>query len=356
MIVIGNILLAFAAIIYIVLLSAAYGPEPSSAGDAAGGYAMSVILFSLVFAVCMVLSSVIIGWKGGFAWLPGSGAARFAWVVVGLAAIMIVSALATILKFEPAQQVPLAVRPLTGIAPALFPLVLLLAGFVLLNPSIRESASPLAYKIPLGIVFGISAVACAGCLLQWMQYKDRRATERIAEIRSDEARYHDQRLLDIENTDPMTHLANLLSFTGRYQDADVREKALAKIKTNPEWQQELVRLLDTKAYYLVFTFLDANEVEDKALFPEALNRSIQRMAQDIRQYISDSNHLNDWSLDHFNTERMLSAADQFRGMGVDFLPAVRQVRAAFDEMPQAHVKKPKFKQVKILDRWIKDNS
>lgn len=355
MIVIGNILLAFAAIIYIVLVSAAYGPAPSNAGDAAGGYAMSVILYSLAFTVCMALAAAITGWKGGFAWLPGSRITGFALVAGGLVAIMIVSVLATMLKFEPAQQVPFAIRPLTGIAPGLFPLVLLLAGFVLLNPSIRESVPHLAYKIPLGIVFGISAVACAGGLLQWMQYKDRRAAERIAEIQSDEARYHDQRFKDIENIDPMTHMANLLSFTSKYQDADVREKALAKIKTNPEWQQELARLLDTRAYYLVYTFLDANEVEDKSLFPEALNRSIQRMAADIRKYIADSNHLNDWSLDHFNTEQMLSTVDQFRGMGVNFLPAVRQVRAAFDEMPPAHVKKPKFKQVKILERWIKKN-
>ncbi len=356
MIVIGNILLAFAAIIYIILVSAAYGPEPSSAGDAAGGYAMSVMLYSLAFTACMSLAAAIAGWKSGFEWLPGGGFMRFAIVAGGLVAVMIVSALATMLKFEPAQQVPFAIRPLTGIAPALFPLILLLAGLILLNPSIREAVPPLVYKIPLGIVFGFSALACAGGLLQWMKYQDRRATERIAEIQSDEARYHDQRLQDIENTDPMTHMANLLSYTGRYNDAGVREKALSKIKTNPEWQQELAMLLDTRACYLVYTFLDADEVENKSLFPEALNRSIQRMASDIRQYITESNHLNDWSLDHFNTECMLSTVDQFQGMGVDFAPAVLQVRAAFDEMPPDHVKKPKFKQIKLLDRWIKENS
>ncbi len=356
MIIIGNILLAVAALLYAVLLSAAYGPAPSNAGDAAGGYAMSTLLFYLVFAACMAGVALIIGAKGGFAWTPGSGMSRFVLVAAGLLSMLFISALSTALKFEPSSQVPFAVRYITGFVPALFPLILLGSSAILLNAGLRESVPAAVYKIPLYVALGLSALACLVGMVEWMAYQERRTADRIAEIQSDQARYHDMHLQEIETADPMTGILGLLSFTGRYHDADVREKALAKIKSNPEWQQELVRLLDTDHFYHVYTFLDAEDVDDKTLFPEALNRSILRMANEIRQGIAGASHLNDWSFEYLGTERMLQSASRFKGMGVDFLPAVREVRAAFDTPPPAHISKVKFKEVKTLERWLKENS
>lgn len=353
MIVIGNILLAFAALLYVLLLSAAYGRPPSNAGDAAGGYAMSVLLFSLVFAGCMAMAAALIGAKGAFGWIGSSGASRFALVAAGLLSILIVSGMSTALKFEHSSQVPFALRYLTGFAPALFPLVLLAAGFILLNDPLREAVPSAVYKIPLSIVFGVSALACIGLLIQWMGYQNRQAADRIEDIRQREDQNHLRHLQDIENADPETGILGLLSLTGRYHHSDVREKAVAKIKSNPRWQQELVRILESGYYYHVYTFLDVEQVEDKALFAAPLNRSIYRMAEEIGAFIRTNSHLNDWHFDYLSVDRMLSSVEQFQNLGEDFLPAIRAVRAAFDETPQAHVKKPKFKEPAILDRWIK---
>jgi len=47
---------------------------------------------------------------------------------------------------------------------------------------------------------------------------------------------------------------------------------------------------------------------------------------------------------------MLGAVDKFKGMGLDFLPAVRAVRAALDVPVSEPVK---FDDAPALDRWIK---
>lgn len=356
MTIIGNILLSIAAVVYMLLLSGAYGPKPSNAGDAVGGYAMSVILFSLAFGVFMTLAAFVIAWKGGFAWVAAGGSARFVLVAGGLLSILIISALSTVFRFEPASQLPFALRHLTGFAPALFPLTLLAAGFVLLNEPLRTAVPVAVYKIPLGILFGISTLACLGLLIQWIGYQNQQVAERIEEIHQHEEQNHTRHLQDIENADPETGILGLLSLTGRYHNADVREKAVAKIKSNPRWQQELVRILESGHYYRVYTFLDAEAVEDKALFAAPLNRSISRMAGEISAFIQTNNHLNDWHFDYLSVERMLSSVEQFQNTEEDFLPAVRAVRAAFDASPIAHVKKPKFKEPAILDRWIKAHS
>lgn len=356
MIVLGNILLAFAALIYVLLLSAAYGRAPSNAGDAAGGYAMGVILFSLVFAVCMALAAALIGAKGGFGWVGSNGTARFVIVAAGLLSILVVSALSTALRFEPASQTPFALRYLTGFVPALFPLALLAAGFILLNEPLRTAMPTAVYKIPLGILSGISTLACIGLLVQWMGYQNQQVAERIETIQADEKRHHAMHLQTIENADPETGILGLLSLTGRYHHADVREKAVAKIKSNPRWQQELVQILESDHYYRVYTFLDAEAVEDKTLFAAPLNRSIYRMAGEISNFIQTNGHLNDWHFDYLSVDRMLSSVEQLQHVGEDFLPAIRAVRAAFDASPQAHVKKPKFKEPAILERWIKAHS
>ena len=61
-------------------------------------------------------------------------------------------------------------------------------------------------------------------------------------------------------------MAHILVFTDANHDKEVRERAVAKVKTNPQWQQELCRLLENNGAIEAFFFLASNEVEDKNLF------------------------------------------------------------------------------------------
>jgi hypothetical protein len=349
----ANIVLALAAALYFLILSAAYGKAPSSSGDAAVGYAMSMFLLFLVFTGLMVLVAAVIGWKGAFGWVHPHPAARFALVALGILAIAGVAGLSAALRFEPPSQQPLALRYLTGFGPAVLPLFLLFGAAVLLNDPLRNALPALAYKAPLGLAFWLSVLASGVGFVEWFAFSQRNAAERIAEIRSNEDRHHDMHLQDIEAADPMTNLVALLVFTGKYHAPDVREKALAKIKSNPDWQNEIARILDTWLYDQSLTFLESNEVDNPAIFPEAVNKGLLQMAADIRDRISKAPHLRadeyDWTV-----KRGLAVANKFQGMGVDFLPAVREVRAALDEPPQSHLKKVKYNCAKDLEQWIKN--
>ncbi len=358
MTIIGNIFLTLATFIYVFILSFAYGDKPPQSGDAAGGYAMGTILLELAFLGCMVIATVAVGWAGGFDWMSGGKSAKWGIAFLGLLTIIFVAALSTMFRFEPVP--PWSIRYLTGVAPAVFPAVLLLAGAVLLNAPIREIIPLPAYKIPLIIVFGISLIACLAGLVELMVWQQQRANQQIATALSDQERYHQNHLADVASADVMdtNGLINILVFTDGNHRPELREKALEKIKSNPNWQQVLVEALRSPNAPTVFTFLASNAVDDKALFAEPVREGILNFAEGIRRNIRQCSHPSHFYADQFSwdIDRMLATVENFKDMGVDYLPAMREVRAALDEPSDPPgLKQVEFKAVSTLDWWIRQS-
>ena len=54
----------------------------------------------------------------------------------------------------------------------------------------------------------------------------------------------------------MKNMVFILVFTDANQDTDVRAKAVAKIKTNPQWEEELIKRLNSGWASEAFNFLD----------------------------------------------------------------------------------------------------
>jgi len=359
MTIIGNIFLLFATFIYVFILSFAYGDKPTQSGDAAGGYAMGTILFKLAFLGCMVIAAVAVGWAGGFDWISSGKSAKWAIAFLGLLAIIFVTALSTVFRFEPVA--PWSLRYLTGVAPAIFPAVLLLAAAVLLNAPIREIIPVPVYKIPLMIVLGISLITCLAGLVELMVWQQQRATQRIEEMQSDEERYHLQRLAEVGSANPMdtNGLINILVFTDGNHHQELREKALEKIKSNPNWQHVLVEALKSPNAPTVFTFLASNAVDDKTLFAQPIREGILNFADGIRSNIRRCSHPSHFYKDQFSwdIDRMLATVENFKDTGVDYLPAMREVRAALDEPSDPpELKQVEFKAVSTLDWWIKQSA
>ncbi len=205
--------------------------------------------------------------------------------------------------------------------------------------------------VPLAVVSAFSVLICGSGLVWLMIESARSENKKMATMISDQNRYHAQHLASISACDPMTGMANILCFTSRYHDAEVHDSAVAKMKENPNWQEALVKILESPYHYReVYTFLDYNEVPNKALFLKPLHASILRLAEDIRKEIRTSDNRQHWLLDSYQIGRMLGAVDRFKGLGVDFLPAVQAVRAALDEPVPSPVK---FDDAPALDSWIK---
>jgi hypothetical protein len=148
-------------------------------------------------------------------------------------------------------------------------------------------------------------------------------------------------------------MSRSLVFTDANHDPEVRRKAIEKVRSNPQWQQELVRLLENDGAIEAFEFLASNEVDDKTLFIAPVNSGILSVADWIRKQIrkSDQEHYFYPELFSREVERILRTVDRLEDTGADFRPAVLALRAALDEPNPAN--KVKLNCISMLDNWIK---
>ncbi|MFN0175372.1 MAG: hypothetical protein ACKVU0_12035 [Saprospiraceae bacterium] len=354
MTILGNIFLGIAALVFLLFAVSVIGKETPRGSDALTGYAWTIILFNLFFLGCMTIVAIAIGWKGGFDWISPSKGTQFLFVAIGLLATILTAALSGLFKGEPGAMAVL-LRVFSGFAPALIPLVLIVTGAILLNDGLRAAVPMAVYKIPLMVVFGLGILGVTAGISTWISQNSENNMARLESIEADQARYHQDHLNSIETCDVTKNMSNIMVYTDANHDKDVREKALAKIKTNPEWQQELVRLLENKGGSEAFTFLASNEVDDKTMFLVPVNTGVLSLADWVRRKIREASQPHHFYQDQFSweMERMLRTVDKFKGLGTDYRPAIREVRAAFDEPTE--VKKPKYNCITSLESWIKRN-
>ncbi len=342
----GNLLLGITVLIFLVFVVSIYGKPAPKGGDAVVGYAWGILLFNLVLLILFALLSIIIGIKGGFSWLPGSGTAVFFSVAGGLLLAMIGATLgafregSTFLNYAGA-----AISVLT-------PLGLIIGLAVLLN---APNVTPVLYKIPLGVAAGLGLLACGAGLLANLKLNAENQ-QRQATAQSDfEKRNHDNMIETIDAIDVQKVFSNLLLYTDGYKDDEVRQRALAKIKSRADWEDELLRGLQENWAPEVFTFLASNEVEHKERFAEPIRAGIFIQAQQIEDQIKKAYSDHHLYSDQFcwETERVLRTIDKFKNSGVDYMPALQALRQSFDS--KAEVKKPNFVCAHELDKWIKRN-
>ncbi|MBK8706798.1 MAG: hypothetical protein IPN33_26615 [Saprospiraceae bacterium] len=172
-----------------------------------------------------------------------------------------------------------------------------------------------------------------------------------AAAESEDSFYQGQ-LNHVDTTDVMKDMVFLLVYTDANQKKTLREKALAKIKSRPDWQEELVRRLQNDWAPEAFTFLASNEVEDKAMFAEPIRQGVLIQARLVRENIRQCRDKYDLYEGKFTWEvdRVLRTVDKFQGMGADYRPAVQELRKALDE--PVSFEKPKLPAKTILEKWL----
>lgn len=338
MVIIGNILLGITAFLFLIFNYETFG-KSAPGGDAAVGWAWTIIIYYLATFVCLSLVAAIIGLKGGFAWVAASGSGgRFAWVAGGLLVALLGA------MFVAFREGPMVSR-LGDFWPGTIHL-LLIAGFaILLNGGT-------VYRLPLLLAAGLGAVPCGLILFASLKTKAEGYVTAIKGAgRPDE---NDLRMIaEIEGHDASKNLSNLLIFTDYNKDKSVREPALAKIRSQVDWQQQLALGLRERWAPEVFTFLAGNEVDDKTLFAEPLHAGILMQAELIREKIGEAyqeHHLYEGQF-LWETERVLKTIERFEVNGQNYRPEMQALRKAFDA--PCKIRKPDFVCLRYLDRWLK---
>lgn len=336
-----------AGLIFVSMAGMLLGKQSVPGGDYGVGYAWTLILGNGAFTICITIAVAIIGQQGGFSWVASTGANRTLLVSAGY--ILAILGYNFFAMKEGLQGLSKPVRELVDYAPGVTAVLMLLVSAILLNEQFRIAVPPLVYKIPILFLLGMGCFAFS--LI--MAHEARNTAARVKYEDDFSRRIHQNHLDQIDSTDVNTAMCNILVFTDANHAKDVRERALDKIRSRPDWQQEMVRFMDTNCAPEAFTFLASNEVEDKSLFLQPLETGIRVQAQLIRASIRHCRDTYDLYSGRFvwEVERVLRTVKKFEDMGVDYVPAIQELRNAMNE--HTSFEKPKLVCIPVLDRWLK---
>lgn len=343
----GNLALLLAIIGYFSIASMAGKPIPG--GDYGVGHAFALLFAYAAVAIGLCIATALVLWKGGFDWITEKATWRTSLVISGLIALLIFSFFAAMINGGGAPWIMRVLGKYTFVW-ALPPL--LLASFVLVNTSLQNIVPAAVWQWALKGVVLISAASCVLMLGEWLVNIPIEAAQ-YAEMRNEEdARRQQEFLAQIEQNNPKTEMVLILVFTTKYHDKAVREAALAKIKSNPEWQQYLVSRLQTPWASEVFPFLADNDVEDRRLFAEPIKAGILMMAEKFEDSMERTHTFYDGQF-YSETEAILQTIAKFEDLGVDYAPAVRKLRKALDTPLQSYQQAANLRCIPVLDSWLK---
>lgn len=345
----ANLALMLAVIGYFSLASMAGKPTPG--GDYGVGYAFALLFAYTAVAIGISIATAIVLWKGGFDWVTEKTTWRTSLVISGLIALLIFSFFAAMNNGGGAPWIMRILGKHT-IVWALPPL--LLAGFVLVNASLQNIVPAAVWQWALKGVVLISAVSCVLMVGEWLVNIPIEAAQHAEMRNADDARRQQEFLAQIEQNNPKTEMVLILVFTTKYHDKAVREAALAKIKSNPEWQQYLVSRLQTPWASEVFPFLADNDVEDRRLFAEPIKSGILMMAEKFEDSMESTHTFYDGQF-YSETQAILQTIAKFQDLGVDYAPAIRKLRKTLDTPLKSYQQAANLKCIPVLDGWLKKN-
>ena len=311
-------------------------------GDYGVGYAWVMFFTLAIFWVCMALVAGIIGSGGGFAWLS---LGRFASGGM-LTLCFLVVLLGSYLGMEGSFR---GIRWLARVNAVATPLILLVVFAVLLNNNLKLSVPPKFVKWGLASVVAVNGFMLATLLLGSLLS---RAGAFLPRSSGKLDNFQLGILAQIDSCDVSKGVTSLFGYSGKNQPKQIREKALLKIKSKPDWQEDLIKALDSEYVGEAFGFLLANEVDDKPRIAKGVYQGLLMQAKYMRERLRRCSHPSHFYNGQFffEIDESLEIVEKFKDQGVDFKPAIQEVRAALDEPIEFEFKDEKSK--KMLDKWL----
>lgn len=345
MTILGNILLGLASVIYLVPLQL-FLREPINHGGQAAGGVIGFIFVTIPLWVLLFLVWCILLPRGGFDWLGGGRAWQLLVIVVSCLALLVVTSMAAMLREDP--QIPWMLRPLMPWGIYVLPLFALLASALLLNPALVPSLSSSAARLTLASCGALALISTIGMAGEWLVWQQKRAAASARE----EVEFHDQNILrivaEVEALDPMKDLGRLLGHAAANRFEAPRELAQKKISTHPHLQDELARGLTNQWSIETLGYLELKDAPDSAALAVPVRIALESLTPWIQRELERSTQF--WSETYYSETRMaLAVADKFAPHGVDYVPAMRALRDAFNH---PHAKVANLQAPALIDAWL----
>jgi hypothetical protein len=345
----GNVGLGLATLFYVIVLFVYSWTATLPRSDQSAFFLLGILL--PVLWICLALALYGSVARGGLDWLAASRGAQKTIVPITCLSFLVVTCLSGVLRPEPVDQIPWAVRPLVPWAWAmwLFPLVVLLFCALTMHPDLGAALPLVALRAPLAAVAGLSLLASGGLLAQWFISSQKDALARADAEVSDEQKRVQDRLEYLRGLDASKDLNQVLGSTNRYADPKLRELALEKIRAVPDLEVQLAAGLRSPWCEEVLIFLDASEPPDRKPLAEPARDAFTFLADNLRSSMrNQQERVVPVNVD-FDARLMVSVADKLRGLGVDYVPVIRSYRSALNEPRE---EKLRFDSASMLDDWL----
>ena len=349
MVILGNLLLIGAGVLLMALGKLQLSAMPG--GDRGVGHAWALLMGHGVLVLVLLGISALVAMSGRLPAIPVAPGWRIPAALAFVAVSAGVAAAAAIAAPSGAPA-PWSLDAVTRLAPLVVPALLLVCGGVLLNE--RSLAATPANLVPRAL-FAVALLTVAMGTLgatptaiararAWATF----ATRNPATLDENQQRI----LADVERTDPARQFVSMLGYTRAGNHPTIRGRASERLQSVPGWEQRVRDVLASADAAEAFTFLAANEVADPASFAAPVAEGIRQQALQVRERIrraSHPSHLYD-GLMIFEVEAVLRTVERYDRYGSDFAPAMRELRAAFDE--RSSYPRPAYRAVKAIDRWL----
>ena len=329
----GNILLLFSLIAYVVLASLLLRPAPS--GDYSVGYSFALLIYGPAFILITGLLAWNMNLNHCFDWLPASllryrnGVVLLGWLTFVVANFW---ALAHHSKWTEGEF-PQFMRWLAlSKVYVWLPVLMFVSAIYLLNTSAEATLAPFWAKTALKIGFCTSLLIGLGIFYGFAKASvQRRANmyEAAQKDKEDENGWAFNQSMNDINTYQEATVKNLLVYTHREQDERLRNAAVAKIKSYEHWENDLIQTLEhgeIAEVYWVFAFLDGSRVELSKDFTSPVQQGLGRLTPWLRASLEDPHSL---QMGYINVEAICRVLDYYfkgKDQAAQFRPAVLTIQ------------------------------
>ncbi|HNU34526.1 MAG TPA: hypothetical protein PKN75_13140 [Bacteroidia bacterium] len=324
--------------------------KPKGTGDQLVGWGLIVFGVLAAYVVCSLMLTIQVAYKGGFGWIAETKVKRN--IIVGLMWLCLMAGVVHVslinVDWKAAGTANGFGLVMVHYGAIWLPLLMLVPYAIMVNPDWQSGAYAAIYKLMLlmGCIIGLTFHFTPRQQLgKW--FKDQKAIKEM---------HYEKAMKDIASSiEPRWLLYDMLN----HDDVRIQKAAIDKLVSLKNLEPQLVELLnnyESSADYLyVYAFLEKYEVKEPALFVEPLNKTISRVAEELK-YRPQSFGSEEDFLKLLNVEGLCRVLDeQFSANKAEFLTNMLKVKAELETTP-----KPEYvaicNQYKVaVNNWLNKN-
>jgi len=299
------------------------------------------VLFSMVLLVCFFALFAAITATGKLDFLGWPRPLQFGGAAIACVSLTVVMGMSVALHGSGGREFPWSIQPFCPWAAYMVPLGLAIIGALWLNSDRLDFSEP-----PLRAALGImTAVALLSNIVFGVEIRLNLQREADERARND--------LAIVQQTDAEKEFSRLLHYSSRFERPATRQLALQKIlATGPGFNAHMIECLKTPVFEEGLTYLrDNDQPGDAAPLAEPARDAIFLSAARLREEIATGRSVKVDEIES-HVDSVLTVADKFSIYGVDFLPAVREYRAA---LAPKHARVP-ASTLRKMDNWLSAKS